>query len=196
MDPRIDAYIAKSADFAQPILTELRKRIHAAVPGVDETLTCGAPYFEYKGSLVGGMAAFKQHCGVGFWHPLMRDTDKSPEGIGQFGRVASISDLPSATSFAKLARKAAKLVDDGVKGPAKPRPAARKEVVVPEDLKKALAKNIRARATFDGFSYSHRKEYVDWIDGAKRAETREQRRATTLEWLAEGKHRMWKYERR
>ena len=65
-DPRIDAYIAKSAEFAQPILKHLRKIVHTACPDVQETLKWGMPHFDYKGMLC-GMAAFKQHCTFGFW---------------------------------------------------------------------------------------------------------------------------------
>ena len=194
-DPRVDAYIAKCGDFAQPILKELRARMHADVPGVAETIRWGAPYFEYGGSLVGGMAAFKHHCGFGFWHPLLRDGDTSLEGLGGFGRIESVSELPSKAAFTRLAKTAKQLIDDGVKGPPRPR-TVKKEIVVPDDLAGALRRNAKARATFDGFSYSHRKEYVDWINGAKRDATRAQRLATTVEWLSQGKTRMWKYERR
>ena len=195
-DPRIDAYIEKSAGFARPILKEIRKRMHAAVPGAVETIKWSSPYFEYKGKMLGGMASFKRHCAFGFWHPQMRTVDKSLEGMGQFGHILCVCDLPSEKEFAKLAKKATRLVDDGVSGPARPRSTAKKEVGVPDDLAAALAKNARARATFEGFSYSHRKEYVDWINTAKREQTRARRLATTLEWLSEGKHLMWKYEGR
>lgn len=195
-DPRIDAYIEKSAAFAKPILKEIRKRMHAAVPSAVETIKWSSPYFEYKGKMLGGMASFKQHCAFGFWHPRMRTIDKSLEGMGQFGRILSVTDLPSEKEFAKLAKKATQLVDDGVTGPAKPRSNVKKKVVVPGDLATALRKNAKARATFEEFSYSKRKEYVNWINGAKREETRAQRLATTVAWLAEGKTLMWKYERR
>jgi hypothetical protein len=194
-DPRIDAYIESSPDFARPILRELRKRVHASVPEAVETIRWRAPYFQYKDTLLGGMAAFKQHCAFGFWHPLMRNGDTSLEGLGQFGHVKTIGDLPPEKAFAKLAKQAKKLVDDGVKAPPRPH-AEKKEIVVPPELATALKKNAKARATFERFSHSKRKEYVDWLNDAKREETRAQRLATTIEWLAEGKSRMWKYEKR
>ena len=46
-------------------------------------------------------------------------------------------------------------------------------VEVPADLAKAL--KGPARAAFDRMSYSHRKEYVTWIEGAKKPETRARR---------------------
>jgi len=193
-DKRIDDFIAKAPDFAKPILKELRKRVHDAVPEVTETIKWSMPYFEYGGKAFAGMAAFKAHCAFGFWHPLMRNGDTSLEGMGQFGRIESVKDLPSATEFARLARKAKKLVDDGVKAPKRAAPPKDRVLAVPEDLRALLAKNTKARATFEGFSYSKRKEYVEWIVGAKREETRTKRLETTIAQLAEGKSLMWKYE--
>ena len=192
-DPRVDAYIAGVPAFAKPILKELRKRVHAASADVEETIKWGAPYFEYGGKLLGGMAAFRQHCAFGFWHPLMRDGDNSLEGLGQYGKIASIADLRSTSAFDKRVRKAMKLVDDGVKAPPKPR-VEKKPVVVPADLAAALKKNAKARATYDAFAYGKRSEYVKWINEAKRDETRAQRVATTVAQLAEGKSLYWKYE--
>ena len=192
-DPRIDAYIAKSQDFAKPILKELRSRIHELVPEVEEDIKWGFPSFMYNGKIFFGMSAFKAHAGCGFWHPLMRTADKSPEGIGEW-RITSIGELPSRTQFAKLARKAKKLEDDGIKGPPRPKPAPNRKVAVPKDLAALLAKNAKARATFEAFPYYKKNDYVTWINEAKRDETRAQRLATTVEWLAEGKSRMWKME--
>ena len=193
-DKRVDAYIADAPEFARPILKELRKRMHASVPRVEETIKWNVPYFQYKDDLVGGMAAFKAHCSFGFWHPLLRGGDKSLEGLGHFGRIASVADLPSLGRFTTLAGKARRLIDDGVK--ATPKRQKRPPVVVPPDLVALFKKNAKARATFDGFSESKRRGYVDWINSAKREETRAQRLATTLRQLAEGKSLMWKYERR
>ena len=194
-DPRVTAYIRNAADFAKPILIELRSRVHELVPDVEEDIKWGFPAFMYKGRIFFGMSAFKAHAGAGFWHPLMRMTDNSPEGIGEFGKITAIGQLPSRAEFAKLAKKAKQLTDDGVKGPEKPKPDPNRKVTVPKDLAALLAKNAKARATFEGFPYSKKNEYVTWINGAKRDETREKRLATTVKQLAEGKSLMWKYEK-
>jgi uncharacterized protein YdeI (YjbR/CyaY-like superfamily) len=193
-DKRIDAYIAKSQEFAKPILEELRARVHQHVPEIEEDIKWGFPSFMYKGKIFFGMSAFKAHAGAGFWHPLMRTNDKSPEGIGEFGKITTVDQLPSRAQFAKLAKKAKKLTDDGVAGPARPKADPNRKVVVPKDLAARLAKNAKARATFERFPYSKKNEYVTWISDAKRDETREKRLATTVEQLAEGKSLMWKYE--
>jgi uncharacterized protein YdeI (YjbR/CyaY-like superfamily) len=57
----------------------------------------------------------------------------------------------------------------------------------------ALKEKRNALAAFESFSYSHKKEYVEWITEAKSEETRRKRLATAIEWLAEGKSRHWKY---
>ncbi|GMU65067.1 MAG: hypothetical protein AMXMBFR36_13410 [Acidobacteriota bacterium] len=193
-DPRIDAYIAKAAPFARPILEHLRKLVHEGCPEVVETIKWSAPAFDFEGSLA-NMAAFKAHATFGFWKgSLVFESDKEKEAMGQFGRIASLDDLPSDRTVIALVKKAAKLNASGAKvsRPLKhPKPA----LATPPDLAAALKKNAKARATFEGFPPSHKREYVEWIVEAKTDATRAKRLATTLEWLAEGKSRNWKYER-
>jgi uncharacterized protein YdeI (YjbR/CyaY-like superfamily) len=196
VDPRIDAYIEKSADFAKPVLTHLRELIHKACPEVTETLKWSMPSFDYKGILC-GFAAFKQHCTFGFWKQSLMETDAFPKNktaMGSFGRITSVRDLPSDKVMISLIHQAMELNEKGVKVPKKP-PTQTKDVVVPLDLTKALAKNKAARATFEKFSPSHKREYVMWIEEAKTEPTRNKRLATTVEWLSEGKSRNWKYEK-
>lgn len=194
-DPRIDAYIEKSADFARPVLVHLRKLIHAACPDVTETLKWSMPSFEYKGILC-DFAAFKAHCTFGFWKQSLMESDAFPRNktaMGSFGRITSLKDLPSDKVMIGLIHQAMELNEKGVK--VKKTPAAKKDLIVPDDLNKALTKNKKARAQFDKISYSHKKEYVEWITEAKTEPTRLKRLATTIEWLAEGKGRNWKYEK-
>lgn len=194
-DPRVDAYIAKSAEFARPILTHIRAVVHAACPEVEETLKWGMPSFLYHGILC-GMAAFKQHCTFGFWKgELIVDAkgQRADEAMGQFGRLTSVKDLPAKKVLAGYIHKAMELNESGVKVAKPKRAKVKKEIVTPPDLAAALKKNAKARATFDAFSPSHRREYIEWITEAKREETREKRLKTTIEWLTEGKPRNWKY---
>ena len=191
-DPRVDAYIERSADFARPILERLREIVHAAAPQADETLKWGAPYFDYKGPLC-GMAAFKGHCAFVFWKDTLVVENPSDEAMGQLGRIETLDDLPPKKTLNTWLKKAVKLNDEGVKAPRSVRPP-RPPVEVPADLKNALSKNARARAAFEGFSPSHRREYVEWIEEAKREETRNRRLATAIEWMAKGKSRHWKHQ--
>jgi len=64
----------------------------------------------------------------------------------------------------------------------------------PADLRSALARSAQAKATYANFSPSQRREYIEWVTEARRAETRARRVATTIEWLSEGKRCNWKYE--
>jgi len=194
-DPRIDSYIEKQAVFARPILIHLRELIHKGCPQVTETIKWSMPSFEYKGILC-GFAAFKQHATFGFWKQSLMETDAFPKtktAMGSFGRITSLKDLPSDKVMIGLIHQAMELNEKGIKVPKKPA-AAKKELVVPNELTAALSKNKKARAAFDAFSYSHKKEYVEWITEAKTEPTRNKRLATTVEWLAEGKSRNWKYE--
>lgn len=197
-DPRIDAYIARSPEFAKPILSHLRDVVHAACPDVEEAIKWGAPTFMYGGILC-GMASFKEHCGFHFWKGSLvvpPTATSTVPAMGQFGRLTSVSDLPSRKVLASYVKKAMELKDAGVKSPARSKPRAPRTVVVPDALAAALARNRRARATFDAFSPSQQREYCEWIAEAKREETRTQRVATAVEWLAEGKPRNWKYMKR
>ena len=198
LDPRIDAYIAKSAAFAQPILKHLRELVHQACPTATETIKWSMPHFEHAGALLCGMAAFKAHCTFGFWHQGMEKVIGAPaeaSAMGSFGRITSLADLPDDRTLRRYVQAAAKLNESGV--PGRPRPASRtpkKEPAVPAELAAALKKNKAAAATFENFSPSHRKEYIEWIVEAKRDETRQKRLAATIEQLTAGKSRHWKYQ--
>ena len=192
-DPRIDDYIAKAQPFARPILAHLREVVHGACPEVEETLKWRSPHFLYRGMLC-SMAAFKQHAAFGFWRGrLVVDHDGELDAMGSFGRLEKIADLPSKKALAGYVKKAMALNEAGVKVE---RPLKHKKppIEVPPELAAAFKRNVKARAAFDRFSPSHRREYVEWIDEAKRPETRAKRVASTLEWLGEGKTRNWKYE--
>ena len=198
-DKRIDAYIARSADFAKPILSHLRAVVHEACPDVEETMKWSFPHFMYGGGILCSMASFKEHCAFGFWKgSLIVDQEgaAAEKAMGQFGRIASVKDLPSKRVLASYVKKAMALNDAGVKRPRSAREAAPKAPVdVPDDLASALAKQKTARAAFDAFPPSHRREYIEWIVEAKRDDTRARRVAQAVEWIAEGKSRNWKYER-
>ena len=193
-DPRIDAYIARQAEFARPILDHLRAAIHAACPEAEETLKWGMPTFMYKGEILATMAAFKEHATFGFWRgsEVLGEAEQKLDAMGQFGRLRSIADLPGPDMLKALIAKAMALTDSGVK-PVRNK-SSKGDFSVPEDLKSALEANPAASACFAGFPPSCRREYVDWVTEAKRPETRAKRIGQAVEWIAEGKKRNWKYE--
>lgn len=202
-DPRIDAYIEKSADFARPILIHLRQLIHAACPDVVETWKWSFPNFDYKGSTMCNMAAFKAHCSFGFWKAaILPDPDgiltvTDREAMGHLGKITSLKDLPKDAVLKKYIKAAMKLNDEGIK--VAPRKTAsdkeKAELKTPADFAALLKTNKAAEKIFKDFSYSNRKEYIEWFNEAKTEATRAKRMTQALEWIAEGKSRNWKYQR-
>jgi uncharacterized protein YdeI (YjbR/CyaY-like superfamily) len=190
-DPRVDAYIARAQPFARPILKHLRKLVHKGCPRCEESIKWQSPFFDYKGPVC-FMGAFKEHAVFGFWKGKLLFGNKHKGAMGHFGRLTSIQDLPSEQKLIGYLRKAAVLNERGVKT-SRSRSNVKRRLVVPSDLRSALAKHLKARKTFENFSYSHKKEYVQWITDAKRDETRKKRLQTTIRWLALGKPQNWRY---
>ena len=196
-DPRIDAYIIKSADFALPVLQHLRALVHAACPDVEETMKWSFPHFLFKGEILCSMASFKQHCAFGFWKAsLMKDAklllDNRKEAMGSLGKITSLKDLPADRKIMAWIKEAMKLTEAGAKV-VKAKPAASKPLVMPAFFSAALAKNKKAKAVFEKFNYTQKKEYVEWLEEAKTIPTREKRLATAIEQIIKGKIRNWKY---
>jgi len=203
-DPRVDAYIAKAAPFAQPVLTHLRALIRKACPDVEEDMKWGRPFFLHGGTILCNISAFKAHCSFGFWgaeigKALREDGVLQDGAMGSLGKIASLRDMPADKHLAGYIRKAAEFIDTGlgdnrivvarrvVKAPKPP-------LEVPPELVAALKKNKAAAKVFGAFSPSCKREYVKWIADAKRPETRDRRIAQAVEWIAEGKQRNWKYQ--
>lgn len=201
-DPRVDRYIRGCEPFAQPILKYLRKTLFGACPEGEETLKWGMPHLIYRGSIVCGISGFKQHCALGFWDGRDVVGGERTEGAGHFGKITRIEDLPSAKTLVGFVRKAMKMIDErgaGKKKPAskagskRPAPRAKAPLRTPPDLMRALKGSPKAFATYQAFSPSCKREYVEWITDAKTEETRERRLEQAVDWMAEGKTRNWKY---
>ncbi|HVZ98077.1 MAG TPA: YdeI/OmpD-associated family protein [Chitinophagaceae bacterium] len=198
-DKRIDEYIARSEAFSKPILLHIRKLVHQACPEVQENIKWGFPHFDYKGIMC-SMASFKNHCAFGFWkYALMKDAqqmaDNNENAMGHLGKIKSLQDLPSDKKIIAWVKEAMQLNDKDIKLPERKK-KDKKEIVVPDALQTALNKNKKALEHFTGFPPSHKREYIEWITEAKTDETRNRRIAQTVEWVAEGKGRNWKYERK
>lgn len=192
-DPRVDAYIAGRNDFAKPILNHLRDLIHRHVPAVEETVKWSMPFFTYKGQLLANMAAFKEHAAFGFWDRLGLPTGKEGDAMGQYGRLTDITTLPPDSVLLDRLDQAVAKIDAGEK-PKRPTRGARPEAEVPAALAEALADDAEAAANWDAFSPSCRREYCEWVAGARRDETRAKRIAQTIEQTRAGKKLNWKYE--
>lgn len=197
-NPIIDAYIAMAAAFAKPVLIHLRELVHKACPVVEEKIKWSFPHFDYKGEMMCSMAAFKQHCAFGFWKAsLMKDkrlveTAHSEVAMGHLGKITSLKDLPPDKTIITWIKEAMKLNDEGKKI-IKPTTSIKKELIIPGFFSDTLKKNKKAWATFEKFSPSNKRDYVEWVTDAKSDDTRDKRLKQSVEWMAEGKPRNWKY---
>lgn len=193
-DPRVDAYIAKAAPFARPILDHVRTRVHAAAPDAVETMKWSAPSFTLDGKILLMMAAFKAHAAINFWRGQELRGDQASSGaMGQFGKLTVLADLPADEELDALIGQAAALAKAApaprqVKHARKPPPELHPEFAA------ALAKNPKAKAALDGFPPSAQRDYFEWISEAKQDATRAKRITTAVEWLSEGKRRHWRYQ--
>jgi len=204
LEPKIDLYIARAKPFAQPILIHIRELVHKACPNVQETIKWSRPFFEYKGVILGNMSAFNEHCSFGFWGEeigaVLREAKVIQEGgMGSLGRITSIKDMPSNKELLGFLKQATAFIDNGqytspISARNKVVKAPKPEIEVPSEFTKALKANKKTSAAFAAFSPSCKREYVEWIAEAKRAETRDKRIATAIEWISEGKQRNWKYQ--
>jgi uncharacterized protein YdeI (YjbR/CyaY-like superfamily) len=193
-DPRIDAYIAKAQPFARPILEKMRDRVHAVLPEAEESIKWSMPAYTLGGKIVLITAAFKAHTALNFWRGQeLRGDSANADAMGQFGKIASVDELPGDAELDRLIREAAELAKNAsaprkVKHAPKPLPELHPEFAT------ALAKAPKAKAALDSFPPSAQRDYFEWIAEAKQDATRQKRIATAIEWLGEGKRRHWKYQ--
>lgn len=205
-DARVDAYIERAAPFAQPILRHLRALVHDAVPEVVETIKWGIPHFMLAGKNLAGIAAFKAHAAFIVHGEGRQGVDERQgvegaqgvepaDGMGYCGKLTRLEDLPPDAALREsllLARARLESGPAAARKRAAPKPP-RAEMAIPDDFASALTG--QARAHFEALAPSYRREYLEWIVDAKRAETRARRIVQACAWLAEGKKRNWKYER-
>jgi uncharacterized protein YdeI (YjbR/CyaY-like superfamily) len=203
-NPKVDAYIANAAPFAQPVLAHLRMLIHKACPDVEEDIKWRRRFFLHRGTILCNMCAFKQHCAFGFWGAeigkvLREDAALRDGAMGSLRRITSVKDLPPDKQLLGYIRQAAAFIDSGqgdnrivvARRVAKaPKPA----LEVPAEFTAALRRDRKAAKAYAVLSPSCQREYVEWIADAKRPETRDRRIAQAVEWIAEGKQRNWKYQ--
>lgn len=194
IDTRITAYIEKAEPFAQPVLDEIRERVHEFCPEVEETLKWQMPNFMYKGKILCNMASFKKHCAFGFWlGPIMDAKHFNVGAMGDFGKMTGLQDLPPKAAFKEMIEEAMELINAGKTVPKKD-PSKAVPMDVPKEIADALKQDEKAETIFENFPPSHKKEYIEWVMGAKSEDTRQKRIAQMLEWVAEGKSRNWKYK--
>lgn len=197
---KVDEYIEKSPDFAKPILNYLREIIHEACPDAEEAIKWKFPTFMYKGKIVCSITAFKQYCSLGFWlHQEMKtlqeiETNTEKSSMFSLGKITRLEDLPSQPQLKRAIKEAMELTDMGVT--MKKAPPSRIEMEIPDYFQSALDAQPKAKEFFEKASPSFRKEYIAWLTEAKTEATRNKRLEQSLEWIAEGKGRNWKYQKK
>ncbi|MGX5684890.1 YdeI/OmpD-associated family protein [Chryseobacterium cucumeris] len=197
---KVDEYIEKSPDFAKPILDYLREIIHEASPDVEEAIKWKFPTFMYKGKILCSITAFKQYCSLGFWlHQEMKalqeiETNTEKSSMFSLGKITRLEDLPSQSQLKRAIKEAMELTDMGVT--MKKAPPSRIEMEIPDYFQSALDAQPKAKEIFEKASPSFRKEYIAWLTEAKTEATRNKRLEQSLEWIAEGKGRNWKYQKK
>jgi uncharacterized protein YdeI (YjbR/CyaY-like superfamily) len=200
-NPQFDEYFAKSADFAKPILEYLRQLIHDTCPEVEEVIKWGYPHFDYKDDIICILAAYKNHCSFSLYKaelmndPKLIESVKAGKKMGYTDKVKSLSDLPSKEILVAYIKEAMLLNENGIK---KIKPISEKPKVLetPDYFNEKLATNPLAKEIFESKSPSFRKDYIVWITDAKTEATRQSRMQEALQWIAEGKGRFWKYEKK
>lgn len=197
---KVDEYIEKSPDFAKPILDYLREIIHEACPDAEEAIKWKFPTFMYKGKILCSITAFKQYCSLGFWlHQEMKtlqeiETNTEKSSMFSLGKITRLEDLPSQPQLKRAIKEAMELTDMGVM--MKKAPPSRIEMEIPDYFQSALNAQPKAKEIFEKASPSFRKEYIAWLTEAKTEATRNKRLEQSLEWIAEGKGRNWKYQKK
>ncbi|MBA4354511.1 MAG: hypothetical protein C0409_07435 [Novosphingobium sp.] len=189
LEPRIDDHIAKAGAFARPILEHFRALVHKTIPECEEAIKWGMPHFTLGGRNLAGMAAFKKHVSIFFHH------DEQPGGTGKFRQIASMEDLAEDSLIEERLRAAVERLSSAAAQPKKKVAAAPKPV---PDMPSAFSQALTVAASMDRFDTmapGYRREYIEWVADAKTDATRDKRIAQAVEWIGEGKHRNWKYQK-
>lgn len=195
---QINQYIADQPEWQRKLLVRLRQLIHSTDAKVEETWKWNSPHFDHEGIMI-GLQAFKEHVAVWFHKgSLLKDPKKLFEALpkGEEKGMRSYKlfegDKINESAFVDLVKQAVAINAKGTKlTDAKP---ARKALVVPEDLEQVLHKDPTAWANWEAFSYSCKKEYIEWITDAKQEETRKRRIAQALEKIREGETKEEKHQ--
>ena len=181
---KVDLFIENSMEEFRPICNLLREVFLSE--GLIEEFKWNAPCYSHHG-LVCSIGSFKKHAGTWFFQGALlsdakrvfqaQEGTKALRGL-KYTDVAQV-DVEQLRAFVK---EAMLLNEKGIKVDY----AKNRKLVVPDYFKKVLAKNKKAEAHFKAFSYSKQREYVDWLTGAKREETRERRLIQAIAMLERG----------
>jgi uncharacterized protein YdeI (YjbR/CyaY-like superfamily) len=192
----VNAYIAAQADFARPILIHFRDLVHSAQPDVTEAIKWRFPHFVYRGKNLASMAAFKGHAAIGFWYSDDARPARERDGMGHLGKIAGMADLPQDAELVAMLARAAAMIDAGARPQWMERRQPRAPLPLPPALVDAIAADEAASMHWAAFPPGKQRDYAEWIGEAKTDTTRDHRIAQAVAWIAQGKGRNWKYEKK
>ena len=195
---KVDEYIAKSEDFAKPILMHLRKIIHDTCPDMEEDIKWGTPHYSYKGDHLCMVAGFKNHCSFSLYKAefmkdkAIQESVKAGKKFGYMDKIKDLSELKQKNILIAYIKEAMSINEKGIK---KEKTVSDKPKIpeTPDYLIESLNANKKSKAVWESKSDSFRKDYLIWIIDAKTEATRQKRIEQSLEWIAEGKGRFWQY---
>ncbi len=194
-NPKVDSYINKAQPFAKPILKKWRSVIHKACPKVIEEIKWGAPFYLYQDRVLCATMGFKKHCALVFWKAALitkQNGAKAKADLKHLRRISLLEELPADRDLMAYLRLAMHFNEPTTQLP--PREKRSAPVKIPSELAQALQANPKAKAVFEAFTPSKRKDYIFWIAAAKTDATRESRLEAAIDWISQGKSRNWKYE--
>jgi uncharacterized protein YdeI (YjbR/CyaY-like superfamily) len=189
----IDDGISKLEPFAQVICKRLRQLILSSDPEIIEDWKWGPNY--YLNGMVCGYWGFKKHVSFVFFQgSLLKDKKKilieNPGNV--HNRHIKFTDVKQIDDKAIL-EYLFEAIDNNRKG-LKIIETKDKTIVTPVDAEKAF-KKAKVLAYFDSLAFSHRKEYIQWIESAKKEETRTKRIEQAIEKLLDKQSIHAKYKK-
>lgn len=187
---QINLYIAEQPEWQRRMLVRLRQLIHSVDENITEAWRWNAPHFDHDGIMI-ALHGFKTFVSVWFHKgALLKDTHKlfDQPGKDEEKGIRKIKihegDTLNEKAFVDLVKQAVKVNQSGAKlGDAKP---ARKALVLPAEFEHCLKKDEETWERWEKLTYSHKKEYVEWVSDAKQDETRKRRIAQALERIRAG----------
>lgn len=184
---KLEAFFGKEQPF-QGGIQKLRDIVRSTV--LMESLKWGAPVYTINNKNVLGIMAFKHHFGIWFFNGVflsdpLKVLENAQEGKTKAMRHWKFTSDEEIDPAAVLA-----YVEEAILNQQKGleiKPERKKEVVIPELLSSAMAKDKQLKNGFESLSSGKQREYNEYITSAKQEKTRESRLAKIIPMILEGK---------
>lgn len=181
----IEEYLEKLTDHKD---TVLRLRAILQQTELNETLKWGIPSYQINGKNVVGIGAFKSYAGLWFYNgSFLKDASKvlinaqegKTKGLRQW-RFTSLDELDE-TLIMEYVLEAIQNQKEG-----KEVKAEKKPLVIPNELREALAADLQLSEAFDELKLTTKREFAEYIQEAKREQTKADRLAKIIPMIKVG----------